>query len=325
MRDYRIRIRLRSPIGTPWQSDTLFGHLAWHVAHGRTNMTIEEFLQPFREGCPPFVLSDGFPDELLPRPFLPILSDRPSTTQDYALAKRREKAQFVTQEDFQNIRRGDVTNWRLVDDPWQHFELLHASINRFTGTTTGPETEEDQVAEAAGHLFPTRLAVPRGEDRTILPLSIYLRAEDPWGKLIPDMLAEMAPLGYGRDRSTGTGAFELIDVQPFDGFASLPVANGFVSLSSYCPARHDPTRGRWKIRLKYGKLGENAGGGNPFKRPLIQFEPGAVFLTDCPPKPYYGRAVEGIAPGMPEAIQCCFTLAVPCLIPEDLAEVFPLP
>lgn len=321
VRDYRIRIRLRSPVGTPWQSDTIFGHLAWHVAHGRAGMTIEDFLKPFREGRPPFVLSDGFPGDLLPRPLLPVLCARPSSIQDYAAAKRREKALFVTQEDFQKIRRGQVTDWQPVDDPWRRFEILHASINRITGTTTGPETQEE-AAEAAGHLFPTRLLAPEGRGGEVLPLSLYLRAEDPWGELVPRMLAEISLVGYGRDKSTGTGAFEVLDVQPFDGFAPLSQANAFVSLSSYCPARHDPTRGRWKVRLKHGKLGENAGGGNPFKRPLIQFEPGAVFLTDGPPRPYYGRAVQGIAPAMPEALQCCFTLAVPCVIPPELLGAF---
>jgi len=133
------------------------------------------------------------------------------------------------------------------------------------------------------------------------------------------MLAERAPLGFGRDRSTGAGAYEVVDCQPWDGFGDLPGASGFVSLSSYCPAKDDPTAGRWRIRLKYGKLGENAGGGNPFKRPLLQLEPGAIFLTDKV-RPYYGRVVSDIAPGMPQAIQNCYTLAVPCVLPPDLVE-----
>lgn len=326
VRDYCIRIRLLSPVGTPWQSDTIFGHLAWHVAYGCAGMTIEEFLAPFREGRPPFVLSDGFPDGLLPRPFLPALSDASRDRQEYARTKRKEKALLVSQEDFQKIRRGEVSAWEPVDHPWRQFDILHASINRLTGTTTAPEAEESETPATEGHLFATRLSVPErkieeGKSEVAL-LSVYLRAEDPWGERVPEMLADLARVGFGRDKSSGCGAFEVIDVQPFDGFAPLADANAFISLSSYCPARHDPTRGRWKIRLKYGKLGENAGGANPFKRPLIQFEPGAVFITHGPPRPFYGRAVENIAPAMPEAIQCCFTLAVPCVVPNP-AKVIP--
>ncbi|MCX7598516.1 MAG: hypothetical protein N2512_06555 [Armatimonadetes bacterium] len=335
MQDHRIRLRLLSPVGTPWQSDTIFGHLAWHVAYGRAGMTIEDFLRPFRQGRPPFVLSDAFPDGYLPRPLLPVLpapkqpgetaNERPSTAQEYAQAKRKQKAQFVSESDFQALRRGQVSDWEPPDNPWRDFQVLHASINRLTGTTTGPETEPAEEAgppEALeGHLFSTRLSAPAAGDG-VLPLSVFLRADAPWDAKVPEMLCELSKVGFGRDKSTGVGAFEVLDVQPYDGFAPLPEANAFVSLSSYCPARNDPTRGRWKIRIKYGKLGENAGAGNPFKRPLIQFEPGAVFLTDGPPRPIYGRAVEGIAPAMPEAIQCCFTLAVPCVIPQDLLESF---
>ena len=321
VRDYCIRIRLLSPVGTPWQSDTIFGHLAWHVAYGWRGIGIQEFLRPFLEGQPPFVLSDAFPEGFLPRPFLPVRSKRPTQLKEYAEAKRREKATFVSLDDFEAIRRGHVDKWQPAPELWHRFDVLHASINRLTNTTTGPEGER----ATEGHLFSTRLSLPASTDSDspqVLPLCVYLRAGDPWGAWVPEMLQDMAPLGFGSDRSTGVGAYEVIGVEPFDGFGPLDGANGFISLSSYCPARTDPTRGRWKIRIKYGKLGENAGDGNPFKRPLIQFEPGAVFLTDGPPKPFYGRTVTGIAPRFPDAIQCCYTLAVPCILPEAVMEAF---
>ena len=70
----------------------------------------------------------------------------------------------------------------------------------------------------------------------------------------------------------------------------------------------------WSVNVKLGKLGEAAGTGNPFKRPLIQIKPGAVFRTGGRPTPFYGRVVKDIAPGMPDAVQICFTLAVPCKV-----------
>lgn len=307
MRDYRIRIRLLSALGTPWQSDTVFGHLAWQVALGGADLPIEEFLDPFREGRPPFVLSDGFPQDYLPRPLLPVSFEGDLTAEEYAANKARRKARFVTSDDFQAMRRGQSTAWEPVAEPWQTLEIPHAAINRRTETTGSGEEGE------GGHFFTTPLrALSTGSI-----ISVYLRAEEQWAQWVSEMLADMAPLGFGRDRSTGAGAYELIDTEPFEGFADLPGASGFVSLSSYVPAGGDPTEGYWRIRIKRGKLGEHGGGGNPFKRPLVQMEPGAVFHTDSSPQPYYGRAVAGLAPGMPEAIQCCYTLAVPIVLDHE--------
>ncbi|NLI15122.1 MAG: hypothetical protein GX409_02425 [candidate division Zixibacteria bacterium] len=107
---------------------------------------------------------------------------------------------------------------------------------------------------------------------------------------------------------------DFVSVEPFAKFGEINNPNGFVSLSSMTPAADDPIDARIKIRTKYGKLGEGIQT-NPFKRPLIQIEPGAVFNTGSKPKEFYGRIVENIAPGNPEAVQNCYTLAVPCVIP----------
>ncbi|MGQ9730349.1 MAG: type III-A CRISPR-associated RAMP protein Csm4 [Candidatus Zipacnadales bacterium] len=306
MKDYRIQIRLLAPLGTPWQSDTVFGHLCWQVVYGRGDLGIEEFLAPFREGRPPFVLSDGFPGDLLPRPLVPEKRSQKSSAASYAATKARKRSRFIRLTDLQAFREGGDLPIAPISTTWRTFEVPYAAIHRHTGTTGPTERVE------GGSFFSTELIAPDAGDL----LSLYLRAEGEWGQWVVGMLKEMAPLGFGRDRSTGTGAYEVLGMEPFEGFAPLPEANAFLSLSSYCPAQGDPTKGYWRVRLKYGKLGETASSGNPFKRPLIQFEPGALFfVTDGPVRPYYGRAVPHIAPGMPEAIQCGYTLAVACQRP----------
>jgi CRISPR-associated protein Csm4 len=307
--DYRIRIHLQAPLGTPWQSDTVFGHLAWQVAGGAVpGLDIDDFLAPFRAGDPPFVLSDGFPGDLLPRPYLPVPATGATGAGEYAAYRQRRKTLFVARDDFASLRAGKSAAWQPQAAPWTHFEVSHASLNRLTEATTGPEGDPE-----GGAFFQTDLTAP--SDRDSDHLTLYLRAAEGWAERVGDLLQSLSLLGFGRDRSTGVGAFAVDEIAPCADFGALPGANGFVSLSSYCPAAADPTRGRWRVRLKYGKLGENAGAGNPFKRPLIQFEPGAVFWTDAPPRAFYGRAVTDLAPGMPEAVHCCYTLAVPCLLP----------
>jgi CRISPR-associated protein Csm4 len=322
MEDHLITIRLLAPLGTPWQSDTVFGHIAWHYAYGRGPGGIEEFLEPFRAGEPSFVLSDGFPHGALPRPLLPSAVIDVTTPAEYALAKSRLKARWVSTEDFGRLVGGESHSWQPVRDPWVRVQVPHAAVNRLTESTTGtPEQEAVREAEGApGNVFVTDLWAL--EDPCEPLLDLYLRATPEWADRVLEALEWISHTGFGRDRGTGCGAFEVVGIKSASILSGAAKPNGFVSLSSYCPAAADPTDGHWRLRLKRGKLGEAAGGDNPFKRPLLQMEPGAVFWTDAPLRPFYGRVIEGLAPAKPEAIQNCYTLAVPARLPywKELAS-----
>lgn len=302
MKDYAVTLKLISPSGTPWQSDTVIGHMAWQVAFGKCDLEIDEFLLLFNEYEPPFVISDGFPKGLLPRPLLPI-PEAPveaKTLAEYEATKRWQKAPYLTIEDFRAVCRGEKPDGEPKPDPWKTLETLHAALDRNIGTTG-----------AGGELYATQSRMLPEE---IGGITFYLRAKEDWLDRVITLFHEVGKAGYGRDKSLGLGQFEVTDVTDCDLFDMPETADGFVSLSSYVPAETDPNNGRWKLRIKRGKLGEHAGGqGNPFKKPIIQFEPGAVFWTGERPKPWYGTVVKNVAPGMPHAVQICYTLAVPCL------------
>lgn len=301
-RDYRLRLRLVSPLGTPMQSDTLFGHLAWHVARRDGPDAVAAFLAPFTAGAPPFILSDAFPAGLLPRPLLPLKGGAPQGDRAaYGEAKRRGKAPFIRAEHFPGVAAGVETAPEPVASPWITVETPHASIDRNTWTTT-----------PGGQFFLTESQALSGDFDAV---DVYIRALDGWAEKITDWLRAMAPEGFGRDKSVGHGAYEVADLTTWSSFEAVEGADAFISLSTFMPAAQDPVNGRWRMRVKRGYLGEMAGNGNPFKRPLIQFEPGAVFRATGGPKPFYGRMAAGIAPGMPEAVQCGYTLAVPCRWP----------
>ncbi|HRZ84244.1 MAG TPA: hypothetical protein P5069_17475 [Candidatus Hydrogenedentes bacterium] len=298
--DYRLRLRLLSPLGTPMQSDTLFGHLAWLEAWRGGEEGVRGFLAPFLGGAPPFVLSDAFPAGLLPRPL--FVPEAPGggvpARAGFAAAKRWLKAPFVSAADFAALLAGPAAA-APHDSPWESAETPHASIDRNTWTTT-----------PGGQFFSTAsLVLGAGCDA----VDIYVRELAEGGAAwVEAAFHDLAKTGFGRDKSTGAGAFEVAAFDPWDGFAGPAGADGFVSLSTLMPAAADPADGRWRIRVKRGCLGETAGAGNPFKRPLVQLEPGAVFRAGGAPRPWYGRMVSGIAPGMPEAAQCGLALAAPC-------------
>jgi len=70
MKTLQITLKMESGTLTPFQADTIFGHLCWVIAHKEGEKGLEEFLKPFKQGNPPFIISDGFPGELLPKPMV---------------------------------------------------------------------------------------------------------------------------------------------------------------------------------------------------------------------------------------------------------------
>ena len=303
---YRLLIQLKSQSGTPWQADTLMGHLIWLVAHQEGAGGVKAFLDPFIKGQPPFVLSDGFPLGLLPRPVGLWTSKSAPDLDSYVKEKSRRKAEFIKFEQFEALRKNPEADIDPVSSPWIENETLHAAISRISNTTTGE----------AGTLFSTDSFTLNQEfwSENFPSISVYAYCTKDWGKKVEELFHELSQIGFGRDKSVGLGQFKFCSMEPCDFLPGNQDSNGFTSLSTYVPAVDDPTEGTWDVNVKYGKLGENAGGGNPFKKPLLQLKPGAVFYTGQNPRPFYGKVVKGLAPGFPEAVQICYCLAVPCRI-----------
>lgn len=308
MRDYKIRIQLKSATGTRWQSDTIFGHLCWQVAYGALDISMEDFLKPFLDGDPPFVLSDGFPvitrneqlTSAMPRPLVKMELDEAESATEYQETKKRTKAPYFTLGDFVRVCRGEKPEDDPVEDPYRIMVVPHASLDRNTSTTKA-EGEGGFYETISEYLPPPSM------------LDIYLRCAEGWIEKVEILFKGIAASGFGRDKSVGLGAFEIAGIEEFDKFHSFEGANGFVSISSMVPARDDPADAHYRTRVKYGKLGDILHA-NPFKRPLLQMLPGAVFKTGEKPREYYGRMVESVAPGKPEAVQNCYGFPVPCRI-----------
>ncbi len=307
---YRLKIKLTSPTGSLWQSDTLFGHLCWQIVFRDGEDKLKDFLKPFIDGSPPFALSDGFPAGLLPRPLPPSGGEKIAVSvKEYREFKQRRKSPFLTVEQFHQLRRGEEISGESPAGDWVRTETLHASLDRISNRTGGEGS--------AGELYQTEAWLPVPADGMEAAsgepnLNIYARATDEGLETLTGLMERLAKTGYGRDKSVGLGQFRLLGIEKLDGWDDVEGANGFVSLSSFIPAPDDPTEGRWKIRVKYGKLGEHyALSEKPFKLPLLQFEPGAVFYTGKSPRGWYGRVVEGVVDSKPEIVQNCQSITLP--------------
>ena len=70
MLTYRARLRLSGSVVGKIQSDTLFGGLCWAYHDTAQEEKFQSLLASCTAGEPPFVVSDPFPGDLLPKPFL---------------------------------------------------------------------------------------------------------------------------------------------------------------------------------------------------------------------------------------------------------------
>jgi len=288
MQVFKIKLKIKSGVITSFYADALFGHLCWVYVHREGEKALQDFLQPFKEGNPPFVISDGFPTDYLPKP---LTVDFLAPADKY---KDVRKIDYVLLKDFNNIRQGKFSVSETKEKPFKLTLSTHSSINRLTNTTS------------EGDLYNL-------SEMIISEFSIYLKViSDEWKDKVVDLLEELSKIGYGKKKSIGKGQFSVGEIEKFN-FTTIEDANGFVTLSNFCPAENDPTEGLYKTFVKYGKLGEDfTFCGNPFKRPLLMIKTGSVFKTQGKPKEYYGRMIEKIAPAKEsEVVQYAYSFAVP--------------
>lgn len=314
---YRAKIRLNSLSASLWQADTIFGHLCWHLAQRDGKKSLNDLLEPCRQGSPPILLSDGFPAGYLPRPILPPAPPQdPSKFERIRLQrefKHAAQSEWLELKGFNQVRRGQKEG-----KPLKEAEVAEAINSRATSKNR-IDRSTNTAGGASGDLFDFV--------ETVLPeVTIYWRIEgEEWKKVVEDFLDDLKASGYGKRKSVGYGQVESFTLEEFNGFddpdGDAPQYDGFVSLSRFVPKPEDPTNGYWDVAVKYGKLGEEkAVSGQPFKKPLIQLECGSCFFDEVKPdwvNRWYGQLVDGIAPQHPEVKQYGFAFLVPMRIARE--------
>ena len=303
----RIRLHMKSPVATPWQADTIWGHLAWGLRYTRGEAALNAFIGRYRDGQPPLLVSDGFPGDSLPRPLAPgsqpdMGKPLAEQVEAFAAARERRRPAYVTADEFSACLRGEELEATLLPRPtWR--AVLKNQVSR-TAATAGAE---------GGTLYSM-------EELWLPEVTIYALADDEFIGEARTLFEYLALEGYGKRRSVGYGAVRSLEVEEFGGFDSPEDANGFVSLSSFVPGPDDPTNGFWQVFVKYGRLGEEyAYGPNPFKKPLLMLAAGSAFY-DSSIRPFYGSLVEGVSPAHPEVVHFGYALPVAMKLPEEGAE-----
>ncbi len=294
-RDYTITITLKSPIATPLQSDTIFGHICWAVRFLKWDEEdrLSKFLSLYEEDSqPPLLLSNGFPKGYLPKPVIPpvtqevlekILDERyekENRIENSFRIKTIKKTDIIPKEKFKELQQDMITPeklFRALDNCYdetmefkkkqQSMMVQHNTIDRIKGSV-----REGGLFSQEATFFDNGFGV----------FEIYLKTICFSFEDLEKIFKYISDGGFGRDKSTGKGYFTFEIREGID----LPGAaepNAFMTLSSYIPKKDDPTEGYYNIIHKYGKLGGlyakgvSKVNGNPFKVPLIMFSSGSVF------------------------------------------------
>jgi len=270
---FQLRLTPKSSFMTPLHADTLWGHLAWYVFLTQGEERGRQFIEAFKEN-PPFVLSDAFPEEYLPKPFLKIEHEAPLSKSEQInnirIAKKLKTESLIHREGY----GGDPQKWQYPKSSTKTHEetILKNIISRQTNST-----EEGGIFDQTEYFF-------SGEY-----LSVYFRVFDrgfwnDWNieRLYTDIFEN---IGYGQKKSTGKGFFETTWNHAFD--FSIQSSLGQSVLLSHClltQSQYDLLdTALYRTKTKYGKLGESKVFiENPFKNPLVQLIPGSTFETKDP-------------------------------------------
>jgi len=307
--DYNVFFKPESPLITPLQSDTIFGHVAWAIRYLWRETTLTEFLDAFQDGKDaPLLISDGFPAGQLPKPILKALPQRIISkhlheiaetkqvdfelTQQTQIMKALKKKAFIGVDTFKKIQQ-DCTPDNLLkvsasELDWDKL-LSGGSSNR--GFSESSITMHNTVNRIHGKVTEGLYQQTEYFYQDDFQFEVYLKTNYFDLTQLIQIFEMIASSGFGRDKSTGKGKFS-IKIEKYNRLPDVPDANAFITLSHYVPDPSAPTKGWYRLMTKYGRLGgDYASSPIPFKKPLLMMKPGSVFWGK--PADNYGMLLGG--------------------------------
>lgn len=307
---YELVINPMSSFLTSMQSDIIFGHIIWAVSEMDGQEKVEKILREVKLKNPPFILSNAFPEGMLPKinnikssnVFEKVSMHHDIETKEEKIKlmkfmKKQKKKIFVPKKEFQFLRNNPITSSFITESKKveENNQTKHSisqysvknTINRLDGSTMFVS----ESGEEFSGLYGITEIYYEGK------LSIYIKIRNDYD--IDELLKYLKYIeltGFGKKKSSGKGSFEIVsfDKAPWID-ESITGANGFISLSNYVPDETDYTEIIYAdISTKRGKLsGGYANEENIFKKPIVHYLPGAVFVSQNP-REIKGKAVTNI-------------------------------
>lgn len=288
----------------PILADTLFGHLCWAIRDLEGEPSLKAFLQGYDELTPPVLLSDAFPCGYLPRPYLKPLSFQQAYqwVREHDMDPGTGMAQFKI---LQTTRFLERTMWKLLTtgcDEKQILQTLFASqpLKLSLPTERYHATIDRMTQRPLNHFHSIEYPVQ------CLEIYIHLNHFSPYD--LYTLLTYMGRIGYGKDHSSGQGAFQVNPPEEWET-EELPLqGNRVMSLSTGIPAQ-PLIPYYYRLLPKYGRLGRTQQ--ESLKKPLLMHQAGSTYIPQEALKPYYGRLLKGIHRTLPEVRHYAYLLVWP--------------
>ena len=289
----RIKIKLKSGLLSELQSDTIFGSFCWRMKEILGEDKLLSFLEFYKNGKPVFSVSNGFlskddkddkddkiffPNPQIPYNYEPVSKNKTEKIQTFLEYKEKKKISFVCLKDFNK----KLSSQEIGNEDEKEIPAFEEDLR------TSVEIDRETMTAKKGNLFSY---APKYLEKQFLNVFIKVIDDSVYKEFnCESLLKETFNLGFGKKKSSGYGDMEVIDVSEFNGFEEPKDGNGFIILSNYLPSKDDGiTDMFYDFHVKYSKLGEQySKNSNPFKRPIIFFKPGSVFITSVI-KEFYGR------------------------------------
>lgn len=298
---YRYKITPKSPIMTPIMSDTLFGHFCWALLYRSGENYLTGFLDSFDgDKRAPVLFSSAFLSGYLPRPDLPPLNrnrlkkfihkhygeEKEAQYNGLSMIKAWSKIRLVSLEQWHNLK-DDYSDKRLYEEFASKdvqidetiFEIKEVSASNMINRVSGA------VEQEGGGLFQREKVWYREG----IELDLYVEVNDKeMADTVKWFLTEyLSEHGFGADKSTGMGNLLISTDEAFDpNTFNVEDPNALMSLSMVSFRGMEKYDALYRLKTKFGKLGgsfavSSPTGGNPkpFKKPILMFDPGAVFFT----------------------------------------------
>lgn len=284
----------------PIQADSLFGHLCWAIRDLQGKSALDQFLQAYKDNAPPLLLSNGFLEGQLPRPKLKPLTRQQMKIFDLSTElKQLRKITTIKRCVWEKLTKEKVNEEILMK------ELLAAKKYEKCVAPLMPSTKKeieiidiphsviDRLTQRTlnyGGLFHSHEYDFRGKK---IDLYVHLDNAVMDSARLYYLLKYIGMIGYGKDKSTGKGAFTVDTSEKWETI-KLPTQNinRVMSLSLGIPCKN-LTEGYYNLVPKYGKLGGHwANDGQPFKHPILMHDAGSTYTPKEVVKPFYGQLLE---------------------------------
>lgn len=272
MKLYKTTIKPVSAFSTPLRGDTFFGHLCWGIRYLFGEDRLKSLLDSY-DDAPFLVVSDAFVSGYLPKPTLPptMLG---FLELDASERKNFKKRVWIDLDSFSSGAWKNLKSDKDIGAESKTVTQMHNSINRATGTTGDGF---DPYASNEIHIY--------GE------LDIYLLLDE--SQITVDeakkALEFISNSGYGKDATIGKGRFEVVLFEE----SSLPMGGDVVvALSPLCLDGLG-SKVYYEPHTRFGKAGLDRATPNPFKKPILLADTGAVVVGSS--GKYAGKSIRNIS------------------------------